>query len=299
MNAASSEAGDHVVVGVDGSHFARHAVNWAADEAVLRGARLELLHAWDPKAFGAHDWYGDLLRDAGAETLRTEAARVRRWHAELTVTTQMAHGNAATVLADASTRAGLLVVGRRGLGGFAGMLMGSVSRSLAGHSACPLLVAPADERGDTDGSVAGRGIVVGVADTSCVPAVAVGFAEASLRRLPVRVVHAWSLPPVPMFGLVATQPPPGDEVFRAARHDAEAMLRQVVEPVGEHYPDVHETAEVVNRTPADALVGLSADAVLVVVAAHRRRHGVGWTLGPVGYAVLHHARSPVLLVPVR
>ncbi|WP_436778342.1 universal stress protein [Yinghuangia sp. YIM S09857] len=60
MATDSLPAAGHVACGVDGSNFAQHAVDWAADEVVLRGIDLRLLHAWEPMAFEPHKWCGGL-----------------------------------------------------------------------------------------------------------------------------------------------------------------------------------------------------------------------------------------------
>ncbi|MCF2528918.1 universal stress protein [Yinghuangia soli] len=303
MTAGTPAPTGHVICGVDGSDFAQHAVDWAADEAVLRGTTLELVHAWEPKAFAPDDWHG-VLHDAGVEALHRHAEQARRRHVDLIVTTDVVHADAADVLEAVSARAGLLVVGRRGLGGFTGMLLGSVSRKLAGRTHCPLLVVPADERGTppgadvTDGTVAPCGpVVVGVSGATCAPAVAGAFHEAALRHVPVHAFHAWSFPPPPAFGLHAVPPPPGRAAFAAAQRDAETMLAEVTTPFRAAFPDVEVAESVINRPPVGALVDLSESAGLTVVALHPRPRDCGRTIGRVAYAALHHAHSAVLLVP--
>ncbi|MDI2125430.1 universal stress protein [Yinghuangia seranimata] len=300
MTSGTAAAAGQVVCGVDGSDAARHAVDWAADEAALRATGLELLHAWEPKAFQRHDWYGELLHDAGVEALQHYAERARTRRPGLTVTTDIVHDKAAAVLEEASTRAGLLVVGRRGLGGFTGLLLGSVSRKMAGRSHCPLLVAPMDETGEpgvpTGGGLEGR-ILVGVADATCTPALHAAFEEAELRHAPLHAVHAWSLPPVPSFGMQSLPVPADDKAFTAAQRDAESMLSLAVAPFRAEFPGVEVTAEVVHRPPVGAIVDLSDGARLTVVATHARRHDIGRTIGDVTYSALHHARSAVLMVP--
>ncbi|MDI2129531.1 universal stress protein [Yinghuangia seranimata] len=290
-----------VIVGVDGSDSARNAVDWAADEAVLRGTTLELLHAWEPKSFESHDWYGELLHDAGVDTLQRHAVQARERCPGLTVTTNIVHEKDTDALDTASERAALLVVGRRGLGGFTGLLMGSVSRHLAGRSRCPLLVVPADERGagTVDPSTPARKILVGIADATCEPAARAAFQEAARRGLAVKAITTWSLPPIPAAGgFVGAAVPLPDDVYRSIQRAAEKSLADVLAPLRAEFPNVAATGTVVSGPAGQILVDASEEAEITVVAAHRRAHNIGRTIGSSAYAVLHHAHSPVLLVPV-
>lgn len=129
-----------VVVGVDGSEGARRALRWAATEARLRGAALRVVHAWsyldqpedtfDP-AYGEDD-ARRLLEEAIA-TLGTdgEGLEIER----VTVCDLPTRG-----LLDAAAGADLIVVGARGLGGFEGLLLGSVSQQVANHAPCPVVI---------------------------------------------------------------------------------------------------------------------------------------------------------------
>lgn len=290
-----------VICGVDGSLFAQHAVDWAADEADLRGTDLELVHAWEPRAFEPHDWYGGLVRDAGIEALQHHAAQARIRRPGLKVTTDVVHAKTADVLENASTRARLLVVGRRGLGGFTDMLLGSVSRKLAGRSHCPLLVVPADERGETTSSTEATSppqpVVVGIADHTGDEAVRAAFEEAALRGLPLLAFHAWSFPPMPTYRLHSVPAPPGKDAFAAAQSDAEATLTGILKPFLAEYPEVDARSEVIHRPRVAAAIDVSAGAALTVLATRRRSHDYDRTIGSVTYAALHHAHSAVLLVP--
>jgi nucleotide-binding universal stress UspA family protein len=135
-----------IVVGVDGSPGSIAALRWAHDEARLRGAALEAVAVWQYPmmgtipAFGAMPEVTDLsgetekhlrsvLRDAGIES--TE---------EVPVTLCIREGAAPAALIAAAAEAELLVVGSRGHGGFAGLLLGSVSHQCTMHATCPVVV---------------------------------------------------------------------------------------------------------------------------------------------------------------
>jgi nucleotide-binding universal stress UspA family protein len=138
---------ERIVVGVDGSETAELATRWAAREARLRGATLELVTAWKiaPDAYG----YGyvaipeEFLKDLakGAEDTVAAAAEVVRAQApDAEVETKVVEGQAARVLLDEAEGADLLVVGSRGLGGFRELMLGSVSQQCAHHARCPVVI---------------------------------------------------------------------------------------------------------------------------------------------------------------
>jgi nucleotide-binding universal stress UspA family protein len=138
-----------IVAGVDHSEGAKAALHFALEEAKLRQATLRVVHAWQYGYIGATGLEGaypavggDIkeLRDAAEsaleETLRdsipeTDTVEIER---------RVVEGRAAAVLVDESRGADLLVVGSRGHGGFAGLLLGSVSQQCAHHAACPVVI---------------------------------------------------------------------------------------------------------------------------------------------------------------
>ena len=139
--------GERIVVGVDGSITARLATRWAAQEARFRGAKLELVSAWDMPSYTYGFGYAvvtdELLKDlaGGAEgNLATAAQEARAEAADVEVQTSAVRGQAARVLLDTSKDAVLLVVGSRGLGGFRELLLGSVSQQCAHYSTCPVVI---------------------------------------------------------------------------------------------------------------------------------------------------------------
>jgi nucleotide-binding universal stress UspA family protein len=140
---------DRIVVGVDGSHASMQALRWAGFLARTTGSTIEAVTAWSPPltwvgagwAVPPIDWYPEaeaqkLLDSTVAEVLGEEAAASVR----LTVR----EGGAAQVLLDLSRSARLLIVGSRGHGGFAGLLLGSVSSACAEHATVPVLVVHGD-----------------------------------------------------------------------------------------------------------------------------------------------------------
>ena len=126
------------MVGVDGSRASLEALSWAATEARLRGARLEVLHATFYRA-ELLELFPGAARDEEA-ILEDAVARVQTMEPTVDVVARKAGPPAAKALVEASEGAELLVVGSRGLGGFEQMVMGSVSHQCAHHGQCPVVI---------------------------------------------------------------------------------------------------------------------------------------------------------------
>jgi nucleotide-binding universal stress UspA family protein len=138
-----------IVVGVDHSEGAKAALRFALDEAELRRTSLRLVHAWElsyvaasfvPGAYPASGEEIDDLRAAAQESLEATLRDVSPSSSQVDVELHAVEGAAAEVLVDESQVAELLVVGSRGLGGFSGLLLGSVSQQCAHHAACPVVI---------------------------------------------------------------------------------------------------------------------------------------------------------------
>ncbi|MFF1278451.1 universal stress protein [Streptomyces marokkonensis] len=138
-----------VVVGVDGSAAGDRAVDFALTEAELRGSPLVALHAWTtwnaplPAPQDPSEPYASPAGELGKEEERllSEAlAGHRERHPDVVVEHRVVHGRTRETMIGASRTAQLIVVGARGRGGFAGLLLGSVSQSLLHHAHCPVAV---------------------------------------------------------------------------------------------------------------------------------------------------------------
>ncbi|MGP0031517.1 MAG: universal stress protein [Acidimicrobiales bacterium] len=135
--------GRRIVAGTDGSASSIEAVLWAARQAELTDATLEVVLAWEwPTTYGwaipVPDGF-DPEADA-RRALESYVGLIRPSHHDLRITARVAHGHPAPVLVEASKGADLLVVGSRGHGEFVGMLIGSVSEYCATNAHCPVLV---------------------------------------------------------------------------------------------------------------------------------------------------------------
>ncbi|PAZ17353.1 universal stress protein [Streptomyces sp. SA15] len=280
-----------MLVGLDDTANSWLAADWAAGEAELRGGMLRVVHAvhgiTEAELELVSQGADQQVLDAAAGVLDDARARLASAHPGLRIETVLARDHPAEALLTAAEDADMLVVGTRGRGGFAGLLLGSVSLKVAAHAACPVVVA----RGNTERKAA-DGIVVGVRDERDEEAVRFALAEADLLRAPVRVVHAWT--PLTHAGLMVPQV----EDVDAERQVHARVLNHAARPVAE-YPQVHVDTELAVGSPAAVLVEASAGAGLLVLPRHPPAGRLGLRLGTVVHAVLHHASCPVAVVPVR
>jgi len=132
-----------IVVGIDGSNSSIAALNWAAHQAELTASVVKVVMTWEwPINFGWAFMPGsDYVPTADAQNVLDQVLEsIRQEHPSVTFQSSLIEGHPAQVLVAASRRADLLVVGCRGHGEFAGMLLGSVSLRCAIHARCPVVV---------------------------------------------------------------------------------------------------------------------------------------------------------------
>jgi nucleotide-binding universal stress UspA family protein len=142
-----------IVVGVDGSTCAHAALETAAREAALRGAGLRVVCVWEvpPTVFAGG--FAPALDQTALESFREQAelvvqeavAAVRRLQPNVPCQGEAMEGQPAELLVQEAHDASLIVVGNRGRGGFASLLLGSVSQQVVHHAPCPVLVVRAND----------------------------------------------------------------------------------------------------------------------------------------------------------
>jgi nucleotide-binding universal stress UspA family protein len=278
----------YVVVGVDGSDPGRAALRLAAAEAARRGAALRVVCAYEPdwpsSLYGASPEVERLVRQRAERTAREAAAQARAFAPEVNVSGIAIPGAPGEALLDAAHTAALLVIGNRGHGGFASLMLGAVSHMVATHARVPVLVA----RGDTD--AADRPVVVGV-DHLSEHAVGAAFEEASTRGCGLVAVHAYTVP-VPAWPVVSLPIPYEPDVVRAVAFEE---LNAALGPWRDKFPAVPVKAVAGQGSAARMLVGMSSEAAVVVVGSRGHGAAVGTLLGAVGMQLLHHADCPVLI----
>ena len=144
-----------IVVGVDGSAHSVGALRWAVAEAGLRQATVEALITWSYPIVPADGFSGaaaifdlSVLEDGARQTLEAAIAEAcPDQEARAAIVRKVVEGSAGQALVEASRGADMLVVGSRGHGGFAGLLLGSVSTQCVHHAHCPITVVPPENDG--------------------------------------------------------------------------------------------------------------------------------------------------------
>ncbi|GAA3169924.1 universal stress protein [Nonomuraea salmonea] len=271
-----------IVVGVDGSAAARAAVDWAALDAGRRGLNLRLVHVCE-------QWSHSEGVGSCSGALEAAADRARGLAGGVKVTADLRPGNVVEELIGESATADSLVLGSRGLGGFKGMLLGSVSNAVAGHATGPVVVI----RGPHP--VEHRRIVVGY-DGSEHARAAMEYAieQARVRWSELHVVTAWQIPAFSPYAV-------GYSILIEEIVQAEPRrARELVEPWRDANPDLVVSDEQPCDHPVTALARAAKAADLVVVGSRGLGGFASALLGSVSHAVLHHATCPVAVVrPVK
>ncbi|WP_154788103.1 universal stress protein [Nocardia aurantiaca] len=276
-----------IIVGMDMSAAALRAVRWAAHDAVLRGAPLQLVCATPRLADRPLDdspvelFHSD-YRDTVQTTLEDAADLAKSSTADLgslDVSTLIVDAEPIPVLCELAQTARYVVVGARGLTSYHRSLLGSVSTALARHALGPVVIVP-EELPD-----ASLPVVVGVDGSPLsTHAIEVAFDEASRRGVEVVAVHAWG---------DRTR----DPVYSAS--DAHDLLaRSLSAPIAE-YPNVKVWSVVAEGRPLRQLLEESRRAQLIVIGSHGRGGFPGMTLGSTGEAVMHAADCPVAIIRPR
>ncbi|MFI1398683.1 universal stress protein [Streptomyces sp. NPDC020681] len=281
-------------VGVDGSDPSLRALDWAVDEAVARGVRLTVLHASRWEQYESHEPSFGLQRSSAqvlAENIAGSAlTRAERRNYALKANSELKVDDPATALIEASREAWAVVLGNRGRGELAGLLLGSVSLAVAARAVSPVIVVRGEEANRRRGF---DRIVVGIDEPEKSRA-ALEFAmrEAEAHGAALTVVHAWRCP-------ARENPDHPDHRDDTRQHErrADELLATALRlgDGADRVADIQRQAVEGHARPALLDAALTAD--LLVVGARRRTGSLGMQLGPVNHAVLHHAACPVAVVP--
>jgi nucleotide-binding universal stress UspA family protein len=283
-----------IVVGVDESAGAADALRWGVAEGELRDARVTALMAWgflDQHHGGVTERldpsYGQDDALAALRTYITDAVGSER---APTVRAKVVCDLPARALLDASARADLLVVGARGLGGFGGLLLGSVSSHCLHHTTRPIVIV----RGGTDRLVRDQERVVVAVDGSPAAQRALrwALAEGTSRKAIVQVINAWRVP-------VAGYYPNLGRLYDPAYYEAHSsrLLREAL--AAEGLIDLPDSvgARPVRGDAAAVILDAAQDADLVVMGT-RGPHGLKRIgVGSVTAHVSRHAECPVVVIP--
>ncbi|MGZ9935087.1 universal stress protein [Streptomyces sp. NC-S4] len=287
-----------LVVGVDGSAESLAAADWAAREAVRRDMHVHVVHAWlwQPLAVPVVQDRGTEARRA-KEILEETEARLTRRHPRLSLSAEVVQDVPVPALLSAAKDAEMLVLGTRGHGALAGFLLGSYGQQLIAAAECPVVCVRARDGEPVPGTDGGE-VVVGQQGGAAESAEVLRFAfeAAAARKVPLRAVRAWSLPPVYGYS-------PGSmwiaQQFAGLEPFERDALDQALEPWRPRFPEVEVVAQVEQGSAGHVLLSAASHARLVVVGRRVRESAVGARIGSVAHAVLHHSACPVAVVPHR
>ncbi|MEV4471849.1 universal stress protein [Nonomuraea sp. NPDC049504] len=269
----------HIVVGVDGSTPATAALEWAAADAQRRGLSLRVVHVCEQSSCGGE------AAEYCARTLAAAAERARELTRDVVASTDRLAGNVIETLIEEAAVADSVVLGGRGLGGFAGLVVGSVGLGVAGHAAGPVVIV----RGPS--VVQHDQVVVGY-DGSAHSEAAMQYAvdQARAREVRLRVVYAWQAPIYSPYAV-------------AHQHLVQAVYEEEIRAADEHVtrwreknPDIRITGEQVAGHPVNALTKAGGTADLVVVGSRGLGGFASAVFGSVSHGVLHHLACPVAVV---
>ncbi|MDT0386526.1 MULTISPECIES: universal stress protein [Streptomyces] len=287
-----------ITAGVDGTQESLAALGWAAREAVRRDRPLRVVHAWgfqpqealEAGIEGDADSQAEWVHSAVTEAVTTVTER----HPELEVTTDVVQAPVVDTLVAAAADAELLVLGSRGHGPIVGFLLGSIGQQVIAETTRPVVLVRAGDQ--PSGEAAGREVVVGQQGDpeDSADALRFAFETAAARGATVRVVRAWTLPPVFAYS-------PGslkllDEAGGLEPYEKKA-LAAAVRPWRERFPEVPVEEHVEMGSAGQVLLSVAGTAQLMVVGRRAHRTAVGARIGSVAHGMLHHADCPVAVVP--
>ncbi|GGV65826.1 stress-inducible protein [Streptomyces longisporoflavus] len=276
-----------IAAGIDGSPESLAAADWAAREALHRALPLHIVHAYDQPSerINLPEIEVPFHRESGA--LDRAVRQISHAHPTQEILHEQVTGPPTEALLATSGSSALLVLGSRGFGALAGVLVGSVALAVAARAHCPVVLVRAEDRTEDEGEPSpeglGRPIVLGLdMYRPCDELLEFAFFTASTRRAPLHVVHAWATPLVPSADA-------SDPAATKSRH-----LTAALAPWRHKFPGTQVTERLVHGLAGHHLVKSAADADLLVVG---RRIPAGARLGRTAHSAIHHARCAVAIVP--
>lgn len=263
-----------IVVAVDGSEHSARATRWAAEEAALEHRRLVVL----------------CVGDAAGPTADAAVATARQLQPDVTAHAVVTSGDPRQVLLDVSAHAFMLVLGSRGRGALASMLLGSVGAAVSAQARCPVVVCRPD--GDAKEH---RGVVVGADGTpESLPVIDFAYRQAFLHGLPLTVLHSFFDPAVAVAQYHEAR---GEKADMSALDDLRASLADSVAGLSQDYPGVAVTLTVRHGLADEALAPRGDGWDLIVVGRHPMTSLERVLTGSVATAVLERAHTTVAVVP--
>ncbi|RFA16928.1 hypothetical protein B7R22_02070 [Subtercola boreus] len=283
-----------VIVAIDGASASISALRHAKRFAEARKLRLRAVSVWStvntstpflPAGLPTEDATG-LLAEVSREVFGDD---LPDWYEQKAV-----KGSTVRALLRASRTAALLVLGSRGLGGFTGLLLGSVSAQCAAHANCPVMII--HEQNDAASLPADAPIVVGD-DGSAGSNAALEWALQAAETFvaPVQIVRSWTIDRLPLRYEELGFNPSSEDVNTRVLHDLVTDTQNRIE----RHPTVRVTREAVMAHPVAELISRSQHARLLVVGSRGRGGFARLRLGSVGAESASYSHCPVVVVPPR
>ncbi|HWI42383.1 MAG TPA: universal stress protein [Nocardioides sp.] len=267
-----------IVVGADGSDAADRAIHWAAEQAWLERRHLTVVTA------------AEHYLDGSRGIVNVALAMIARMRPGVEADGCVVVGDPREVLVELSPRAHLLVLGSRGHGPVRSKLLGSVSAAVSRDATCPVVVCrPHHWRSAND---IDAGVLVGADGTAeSLPVIEHAFQQASLRGLPLTVVHCtWD-------GVVALTGPAVLDPQAVGMEEERLLLAESVAGFTAKFPEVHVELQVARGLAEQVLAAGSARWDLVVVGRHPVDTFARRAMGAVSTSVVEHAHTSVAVVP--
>ncbi|MFI0040291.1 universal stress protein [Streptomyces mutabilis] len=289
-----------VIAAVDGSDDSLRALDWALEAAHRREAPLRVVHVRQYAAWAQTDVLVAGPPDTGDNPVLDQARAHLEGRAYAVATEYVGmEGVPGAVLPELGADAQLLVLGSRGRGGFASLLLGSNGMAAARDAECPVVVVPRPGRevhGEAPDEPGAR-VVVGLhVDSPDDATLSFAFTEAARLGARLQVVAAYPWPVQTWAAAGQMMPLVIDEV--SVESETRVLADGFLAPYRGRHPDIRVDTHVLPGDAAGHLVAASRDAALVVVGRHRRRLlAPARMMGSVAHAVLLHAAAPVAVVP--
>lgn len=277
-------------VGVDGSWRDTGALEWALQESLLRHEPLRAVHVIEER--WRHEPYGDqtVIDDAAMDLVKEVQQHMKQADSVLDHDAGIVVGPPATTLAGLAEDSQMLVVGRRGMGGFRRMLIGSTSEAVANEATVPVVVVPDGWKPSEHTGPVLVGLDATGEHSSTIEFAATAAVE---RHVPLRLVHVWELPNVYSWDATSIQ-----TLSEEWAESAQSHFDDVAKQWRHKYPDLEIQVDVTRGHPVEGVISAaeSADAQLLVLGGRRRHKLTAMLLGSVARGVLRHATCPVAIV---
>ncbi|WP_125727034.1 universal stress protein [Kibdelosporangium aridum] len=287
-----------MVVGFDGSDGARKALDWAVAEAKVHAQQLVIVYSVGPHvATTAYGWhpaveFGDArLTDEARAAVEPVVAEINRTTPELDVTTRFPQSEPAQAMMEVSAELGAesMVVGSSGLSAIPRVILGSTAADLVRMADRPIIVV----RGHTDDRHTASNVLVGIDGTATSGQIlAYAFRYAAAHSIRLLAIHG--LPGQLLDPMIPRMESSPDSAEQAAAE----VLGANLDEWRARFPDVSADLEIVETTPARALLERSSQAGLVVVGSRQRGALHRTFLGSVSHAMVYHADCSVAVIPL-